>query len=72
MTPRVTVHVNGDEVEVRPWATWRDAITAWRPEAGATLSKGSGRVTDPSGAPVDPGGTVVAGGEIRYEEDDER
>lgn len=71
MTPRVTVHVNGDVVQVRPWATWRDAVTAWRPAAGAALSKGSGRLIDASGAPVDPGGTIVAEGEIRYQREED-
>jgi len=71
MTGRVRVVVNGEPVRVRPWATWRDAVTTWRPEAGAAVSKGSARLSDPSGAPVDPAGTVVPGGEIRCEPEEE-
>lgn len=68
MSGRVEVRVNGDPVAVRPWARWRDAVTAWRPEAGVALSRGRGRLSDAAGGEVDPDGTVVADAEIRYEE----
>lgn len=67
---RVTVRVNGEQVQVRVWALWRDAVTAWRPEAGAALSVGRGILVDARGEPVDPGGAVVPDGGITFRRKD--
>lgn len=66
-SPRVTVVVNDEAVEVRTWSRWRDAITTWRPEAGAALSKGKGVLLDASGEPVDPDGTIVPDCRITFQ-----
>ncbi len=63
---RVRVTVNDEAVEVRSWTRWRDAVTAWRTEAGAALSSGKGVLVDPRGEPVDPDGTVVPGARITF------
>jgi hypothetical protein len=63
---RVRVIVNDTPVEVWPWARWRDAVTAWEPDAGASLSTGQGMLHDDVGQPVDPDGHVVEGARIRF------
>lgn len=62
----VLLTVNDVEVRVPPWARWRDAVTAYLPEAGASLSTGAGYLADETGDPVDPDGHVVAGARIRF------
>jgi hypothetical protein len=65
---RIPVTVNGETVEVWPWARWRDAVTTWDPDAGAALSRGAGAIRDPADRPVDPDGRVVPEAHIRYAE----
>jgi len=65
---KVRVTVNDVEVRVWPWARWRDAVTAYDPEAGASLSTGVGVVYDEAGEPVDPDGRVVPDAHIRFHE----
>jgi len=62
----VRLTVNDVEVRVSPWARWRDAVTAYLPAAGASLSTGAGFLADETGDPVDPDGHVVAGARIRF------
>ena len=62
----VRLTVNDVEVRVPPWARWRDAVTAYLPEAGASLSAGGGFLADETGDPVDPDGHVVEGARIRF------
>jgi hypothetical protein len=62
----VRLTVNDVEVRVPPWARWRDAVTTYLPEAGASLSTGTGFLADESGEPVDPDGHVVPGAHIRF------
>lgn len=62
---RVEVKVNDDIVRAPRWARWRDAVTAWRPDAGIALSAGQAWLTDPRGEVVDPDGRVVNGAAIR-------
>jgi len=64
----VRLTVNDVEVRVPPWARWRDAVTAYLPAAGASLSTGRGFLADESGDPVDPDGHVVPGARIRFRE----
>jgi hypothetical protein len=64
--PAVRLTVNDVEVRVPPWARWRDAVTAYLPEAGASLSTGDGFLADERGEPVDPDGHVVPGAQIRF------
>lgn len=66
MSGKIVVAVNDSEVQVWPWARWRDAVTAWRPDAGAALATGGGVLQDGAGQPLDPDGSVVAGARIRY------
>lgn len=61
---RPTVTVDGEAVEVWPWARWRDAVTAWRPEAALRLERGEAWIEDARGNPVDPDGAVVDGASI--------
>lgn len=61
---RVEVTVNGDVVRAPAWARWKDAVTAWRPEVGATIAGGGARLVDVNGEPVDPDGRVVDGAGI--------
>jgi hypothetical protein len=62
----VRLTVNDVEVRVPPWARWRDAVTAYLPEAGASLSTGTGFLADESGEPIDADGHVVPGAHIRF------
>lgn len=64
---RISVTVNDETVEVWPWSRWRDAVTTWNPDAGASLSRG-GAIRDAAGRPVDPDGRVVPEAHIRYVE----
>ena len=66
--PRLRVTVNGVEVQVWPWARWRDAVTAYDPMAGVLLSRGEGMVHDETGEPVDPDGHVVPESRIHFHE----
>lgn len=61
---KLTVIVDGDPVRVWPWCTWRDAVTAWRPEATLRLGRGEAWIEDARGNPVDAGGAVVDGASI--------
>lgn len=63
---RIRVTVNGVEVRVWPWARWRDAVTAYEPGAGSSLSTGKGVLQDGAGQPLDPDGHVVPRARIRY------
>lgn len=63
---KVRVTVNDSEVEVWPWARWRDAVTTWEPDAGSSLSTGQGMLQDDAGQPIDPDGHVVEGARIRF------
>ena len=63
---KIGVTVNDVPVRVWPWARWRDAVTAWRPAAGASLSAGEGVLQDGAGQPLAPEGHAVDGSEIRF------
>ena len=63
---KVLVTVNDVAVRVRPWARWRDAVTAYEPAAGSSLSTGEGALYDGAGQPVDPDGHVIEGARIRF------
>ena len=65
---RIRVTVNGVEVSVWPWARWRDAVTAYAPSAGSSLSTGGGILQDECGEPIDPDGHVVPESRIRFRE----
>ncbi|HET6638021.1 MAG TPA: hypothetical protein VFH82_04470 [Gemmatimonadota bacterium] len=65
---RIRVTVNDVEVRVWPWARWRDAVTAYEPSAGSSLSTGGGILQDECGEPIDPDGCVVPGSHIRFRE----
>lgn len=66
MSDYVVVRVEGNEIAVREWATWADAVSAWRPEAGRSVTLGEAWIADVNGDPIDPGGTVVDGASIAY------
>ena len=63
---KVRVTVNDVAVRVWPWASWRDAVTAYEPDAGSALSTGEGVLQDGAGQPIDPDGHVVPEARIRY------
>ena len=63
---KIRVTINDAAVGVWPWARWRDAVTAWDPAAGSSLSTGQGMLHDDAGQPVDPDGHVVEGARIRF------
>jgi hypothetical protein len=63
---KVEVRVNDVAVRVWPWASWRDAVTAYEPGAGSSLSTGTGVLQDGAGQPLDPDGHVVPEARIRY------
>jgi hypothetical protein len=63
---KVRITVNDVEVNVWPWAHWRDAVTAYESEAGASLSTGGGVLHDEAGEPIDPDGHVVPEARIRF------
>jgi hypothetical protein len=63
---KVRVTVNDVAVSVWPWACWRDAVTAYEPDAGSSLSTGAGVLHDGAGQPLDPDGHVVPDARIRY------
>jgi hypothetical protein len=63
---KVLVTVNDVAVRVWPWANWRDAVTAYEPRAGSSLSTGEGVLQDAAGQPIDPDGHVVPEARIRY------
>lgn len=63
---KVQVTVNDVAVRVWPWARWRDAVTAYEPDAGSSLSTGEGVLHDGAGQPVDPDGHVVPEAHIRF------
>lgn len=65
---KVRVTVNDVDVNVWPWARWRDAVTAYDPHAGAALSTGDGVVHDEDGEPVDPDGHVEPESRIHFHE----
>lgn len=64
--PEIRLTVNEAEVRVRAWARWRDAVTAYDPEAGAALSTGRGWLHDEAGQPIDPDGHVVPEARIHF------
>jgi len=67
MTARkVEVTVNEVAVRVWPWARWRDAVTAYEPQAGSSLSTGQGMLQDGAGQPLDPDGHIVPDAHIRF------
>ncbi|HJR53207.1 MAG TPA: hypothetical protein VJ982_05780 [Gemmatimonadota bacterium] len=63
---KVEVMVNDVAVRVWPWACWRDAVTAYEPAAGSSLSQGRGVLQDGAGQPLDPDGHVVPEARIRF------
>ncbi len=63
---KVRVTVNEVDVRVWPWARWRDAVTAYEPDAGSSLSTGKGVLHDGAGQPLDPDGHVVPEARIRF------
>ena len=65
---RIRVTVNDVEVRVWPWARWRDAVTAYAPSAGSSLSTGGGVLQDENGEPIDPDGRVVPESHVRFRE----
>jgi hypothetical protein len=62
----IRLRVNDVEVQVPPWARWRDAVTAYESRAGASLSTGRGYLADDSGQPLDADGHVVPGARVRF------
>ncbi len=69
---RVEVTINGDVVRAPAWARWKDAVTAWRPEIGATIAGGGVRLVDANGEPIDPDGRVVDGAGIQVTTEKEK
>ena len=63
---KVRVTVNDVAVRVWPWARWRDAVTAYEPDAGSSLTTGQGVLQDGRGQPLDPDGHVVPEAHIRF------
>ena len=63
---KIQVTVNDVAVRVWPWACWRDAVTAYEPAAGCSLSTGRGVLQDGAGQPLDPDGHVVPEAHIRF------
>jgi hypothetical protein len=58
------VVVDGREVRLWPWSTWRDAVTARDLIAAAALRRGEAWLEDARGNAVDPDGAVVDGAAI--------